>query len=107
MTWSARPAKNFESVLREVLPAHPEVRFVFKHFPLVDIHPWAMSAAIASQCAYDQTPDAFWKLHDAFYDTQESITVDNFSAKAKDLAHRAGLDEAKFEACQAKPRSKK
>ncbi len=91
--------RELEAVLREVLPEHPDVRFVFKHFPLVDIHPWAMTAAIASQCAYDQNADAFWKFHDTFYDTQDATTTDNISDKVKDLAHQAGLNEEKFQAC--------
>lgn len=98
--------KELESVLREVLPAHPEVLLVFKHFPLVDIHPWAMTAAIASQCAYNQNPEAFWKFHDAFYDDQDSITTQNISDKIKDLATQAKLDQQKLSACQSSSEAK-
>jgi protein-disulfide isomerase len=98
--------RELESILREVLPENPDIRFVFKHFPLVDIHPWAMAAAIASQCAYDQNPDAFWRFHDTFYDTQDATTPDNLPDKVKDLALQAGLNEEKFQTCLGSPEAK-
>jgi protein-disulfide isomerase len=98
--------RELESVLREVLPMHPEIRLVFKHFPLITIHPWAMAAAIASQCAYDQNPDAFWKFHDSFYDTQDTITADNISNKVKDLATQTGINQEKFQTCLTSPEAK-
>src|SRR5215472_8315160 len=50
---------------------------VFKHYPLTEIHPWAMTAAEASQCVYQQGPTAFWNFHDAVYDAQDTITPEN------------------------------
>jgi len=95
--------RQLDLVLREFLPQHPEVRLVFKHFPLVNIHPWAMTAAIASQCAYDQNPAAFWKMHDAIFDAQDVISPSNVWEKMQDLAKQEGLDTQSLTTCMSDP----
>ena len=45
-----------------------------------------MTAAIASQCAYQQSPAAFWKIHDAIFDAQDVISPSNVWDKMLDLA---------------------
>jgi protein-disulfide isomerase len=95
--------RRLDLVLREFLPQHPEIRLVFKHFPLTNIHPWAMTAAIASQCAYSQNPGAFWKMHDAIFDAQDVISPSNVWEKMQDLAKQESLDTAAFTACMSNP----
>jgi protein-disulfide isomerase len=95
--------RQLDLILRDLLPKHPEVRLVFKHFPLTNIHPWAMTAAIASQCAYQQNPAAFWKIHDAIYDAQDVISPSNVWDKMVDLATQQGLNAETFRACMANP----
>lgn len=95
--------RQLDLVLREFLPQHPEIRLVFKHFPLVNIHPWAMTAAIATQCAYQQNPATFWKMHDAIYDAQDVISPSNVWEKMQDLAKQEGLDMPSFTTCMSNP----
>lgn len=95
--------RQLDLVLRELLPRYPEVRLVFKQFPLTNIHPWAMTAATASQCAYQQSPAAFWKLHDAIYDAQDLITPSNVWDKLQDLANQQGLNGETYKACIINP----
>lgn len=95
--------RQLDLVLRELLPQHPEVRLVFKHYPLTDIHPWAMTAAIASQCAYQQSPAAFWKMHDAIFDAQDVISPSNVWDKMQDLAAQQGLNPEAYKACMINP----
>jgi protein-disulfide isomerase len=95
--------RQLDLVLRELLPRHPEVRLVFKHYPLTDIHPWAMTAAIASQCAFQQSPAAFWKIHDAIFDAQDVISPSNVWDKMLDLANQLGLNADAFRACMINP----
>jgi protein-disulfide isomerase len=95
--------RQLDLVLRDILPRHPEVRLVFKHYPLTNIHPWAMTAAIASQCAYQQSPSAFWKMHDAIFDAQDVITPSNVSDKMMTLAKQQGLIAETYKACMINP----
>jgi protein-disulfide isomerase len=95
--------RQLDLVLRKFLPQHPEIRLVFKHYPLTNIHPWAMTAAIASQCAYQQNPAIFWKMHDAIFDAQDLISPSNVWDKMKDLAKEQGLDASAFNACMSNP----
>ncbi|MGA7793142.1 MAG: thioredoxin domain-containing protein [Candidatus Acidiferrales bacterium] len=95
--------RQLDLVLRDLLPRHPEVRLIFKHYPLTDIHPWAMTAAIASQCAYQQNPAAFWKMHDAIFDAQDVISPSNVWDKLLDLATQQGLNAEAYRACMINP----
>jgi protein-disulfide isomerase len=95
--------RQLDLILREYLPQHPDIRLVFKHFPLVNIHPWAMTAAIASQCAYEQNPATFWKMHDAIFDAQDVISPSNVWDKMQDLAKQNNLDMQTFTGCMSNP----
>jgi protein-disulfide isomerase len=95
--------RQLDLILRDLLPNHPEVRLVFKHFPLTEIHPWAMTAAIASQCAFHQSPAAFWKMHDAIFDAQNEITTSNVRDKLQEISNQLGLQSEEYNACLIKP----
>lgn len=95
--------RQLDLILRDLLPKHPEVRLVFKHFPLTTIHPWAMTAALATQCAYDQNPAAFWKMHDAIFDAQDQITPENAPDKLLEIATQSGLNPHSYNTCIASP----
>jgi protein-disulfide isomerase len=95
--------RNLHDVVRDMLPKYPQVRVVFKDFPLDSIHPWARTAALAGRCAYQQNPAAFWKMYDAIYDGQEIISASNAYAKMTDFAGQAGLNVDRFKSCMAGP----
>jgi protein-disulfide isomerase len=95
--------RNLHDVLRGMLPNYPQVRVVFKDFPLEQLHPWARTAALAGRCAYQQDPKAFWKVYDAIYDQQEVISASNAWSKMTDFAADAGLNSDAFKACMASP----
>ncbi len=97
--------RQLDLVLRDLLPRHPEVRLVFKNYPLTEIHPWAMTAAIASLCAFHQNPHAFWKMHDAIYDAQEVISPQNVWDKMQDLANQEGLNAETYKSCMINPQT--
>ena len=48
------------------------LRFVYRHFPLTQIHPHAAHAAEASESAAAQ--DAFWEMHDMIFENQDALT---------------------------------
>jgi protein-disulfide isomerase len=98
--------RQMRDALKQVLPKYPTVRLVFKDLPLAQIHPWAMTAALGARCAYSQSPDAFWKLHDLFFDQQEQITPTNAYAKTLEFAAGAGLDVGTFRFCMTSSEAK-
>jgi protein-disulfide isomerase len=95
--------RNLHDALRGLLPNYPQVRVVFKDYPIEQLHPWARTAAIAGRCAYQQDPKAFWKMYDLIYDGQETISAENAWGKMKDFAGRSGLNPDAFNACMASP----
>jgi len=96
--------RNLHDVLRGMLPNYAgKVRLVFKDFPLEQLHPWARTAAIAGRCAYQQDPQAFWKMYDFIYDNQEIISAANAWTKMMDYAGQSRLDADAFKACMAGP----
>ena len=97
--------RQLDRILRQMLPNYPQVRLVFKDFPLEQIHPWAMTAALAGRCAFQQSSEAFWKLHDSIYDSQETITVENAYDKLIQFATDAGVPAAGLRPCMADPQT--
>jgi protein-disulfide isomerase len=94
---------QLDTLLRTLLPQYPQVRLVYKDFPITDLHPWAMSAAQAAHCAFVQNPSAFWKFHDSIFDAQDLFSPDNAFDKLLDLASQAGLNPDQLKTCMADP----
>jgi protein-disulfide isomerase len=79
-----------------------EVRFVVRNFPLIDIHPNAVDAAIAAEAAADQ--DAYAEMHDALFANQDEWTgLDDATDYFRDLADELGLDLDAYDAAVADP----
>ena len=97
--------RSLHDVLRGMLPNYPQVRVVFKDFPIESLHPWARTAALAGHCAYEQDPKAFWKVYDTIYDQQELISASNAWTKMTDFAGQAGLNADAFRTCMASPQA--
>jgi protein-disulfide isomerase len=91
--------KELYESLQGIEAKYPQVRFVYKNFPLTTIHPWAQTAAIGARCAYEQSPDAFWKVHNAIFDDQDAISPENVWDKLVSFASQAGLNADTFKAC--------
>jgi rhodanese-related sulfurtransferase len=72
-----------------------QIRFVFRQFPLVRIHPFAERMAEASECAGEQ--GKFWEAVDKIYSRQTDLSEDGLKRDAAEI----GLDQAKFDACMA------
>lgn len=95
--------RSLHDELRGLLPRYPQVRVVFKDFPLEQIHPWARTAALAGRCAYEQDPKAFWKMYDLIYDNQEVISAENAWNKMLEFAGTAGANSDTLKGCMASP----
>jgi protein-disulfide isomerase len=80
-----------EPVVRELLGELGEdVRFVFRHLPLTDVHPHAQMAAEASEAAAAQ--GRFWDMHDLLLAHQGALDVKHLVGYAEQL----GLDVPRF-----------
>ncbi|MET0162309.1 MAG: DsbA family protein [Microbacteriaceae bacterium] len=79
-----------------------EVRFVVRNFPLIDIHPNAVDAAVAAEAAADQ--DEYAAMHDALFANQDQWTgLDDATDYFRDLADELGLDLDAYDAAVADP----
>src|SRR5688572_27585881 len=56
-------------VLRLLKELGSELRFVFRHFPLQEIHPQAVTAAISAEAAARQ--GKFWPMHGLLFENQD------------------------------------
>lgn len=98
--------RALDLILRDLISSNHDIRLVYKNFPLTDLHPWAMTAAIAAQCTYAQNHDAFWKMHNAIFDDQDVISPSNVWDKMNELATQFGLNMDTFHSCIADPATK-
>jgi NhaA family Na+:H+ antiporter len=72
---------------------HDSFRYVFRYFPLREIHPHAQMAAEAAETVYSLVgQDAFWKMHDALFANQDDLDGDSVGR----LAAAAGADPGAF-----------
>ena len=97
--------RNLHDAMRGILPNYPQVKLIFKDFPLDTIHPWARTAALAGRCVYQQNPQAFWKYFDAVYDQQDLFSAANVYDKVVDFAGQNALNVDTFKACLAAPQA--
>ena len=88
-----------------------KIRFVYKDFPLVEIHPWAMHAAVNADCLADQNQGVYWSYVDYLHSHAQEVTgEDRDVAKsnaaldriAREQAATGKLDAQKLDACIAK-----
>jgi len=68
-----------------------ELVFVFRHFPLTDMHPHALAAAAAAEAATAQ--GRFWEMHSLLFHRQQALEDDDLRSYAREL----GLDESRFD----------
>jgi protein-disulfide isomerase len=76
-----------------------QVAWVFRHFPIEQLHPNAAGIALASECVADLGGnDAFWKFSDLVFGEREMNELTNIT-KLGSYATQSGVDETKFNAC--------
>lgn len=73
------------------------LRFVFRHFPLEEIHPHARPAAAAAEAAGQQAD--FWTMHEYLFEHQQALEDADLQAYATKL----GLDPERFDADRRSP----
>lgn len=88
-----------------------QVRFVYKDDPLVDLHPWAMHAAVDANCLAAQSGTVYWAYVDYLHSHGQEISGTDHDVNksfasldrvARQEATLGKLDETKLDACLAK-----
>jgi len=79
-----------EPIVRELLADFGDIRYVWRHLPLRDVHPNAQIAAEAAEAAARQ--GAFWDMHDLLLDHQGALLKRHLVGYAEQL----DLDVARF-----------
>jgi protein-disulfide isomerase len=70
-------------IVMEALLRMPDVLFVYRHFPLSQAHPHAVSAALAAEAAGAQ--GQFWPMHDTLFENQDALEQEDLIRYAEDL----------------------
>ncbi len=89
------PACGFAfTQFEKLVPEYKDrVEFVFMHYPLSGLHPFAYKAAEAVECASEQ--GKFWEMHDLMFAGQDKLQVSDLKGYALEL----GLDVSQFGQC--------
>jgi protein-disulfide isomerase len=75
------------------------VRFVYRDFPITELHPDAMNASEAAECAAEQ--GRFWEYHDKLYANQDDLSESALVRYAAEL----NLNQGEFKRCLASDRN--
>ncbi len=86
-----------------------KVRIIYKDYPLIEIHPWAMRAAIDGNCLGEQNGQAYWDFADYVHANQKMVAgksradaFANLDNLVKEQAQKHQLDQEKLQACVQK-----
>ncbi len=81
-------------IVQEMLNLYGDkIRFVYRDFPVSDVHDNAEKAAEAARCASDQRK--FWLYHDKLFLNQDNLSINDLKSYASDLK----LDQDQFNSC--------
>ena len=89
----------FHATMHQVIETNQNVAWIYRHYPIPQLHPKAFHEAEATECAWEQGgDDAFWKYTDRVFE----ITPSNNGldvAELPKIAQYIGLDVRSFETC--------
>ncbi len=95
--------KGFELTMRRIINEYGKdgkVAWVFRHFPLYQIHTKAQKEAVATECAAELGgQQGFWKFADRFYELTPSNDQTDIVTVLPQIARELGLNEAQFATC--------
>lgn len=81
-------ATLFPEIFREY---GDRVRFIYKDYPLAEIHPWAIHAAVDANCLASLNPDAYWDFADLIHTNKSVVDSEKTSAARLDTIDRMAL----------------
>ena len=94
----------FPGILKEY---GDRVTFIYKDYPLMEIHPWAMHAAVDANCLAAQSGDAYWDFADYIHANQHEVNSEKTPAARLEAIDRLtllqgqkhNLDVVKLQSC--------
>jgi protein-disulfide isomerase len=101
-------SRMHQTLFPELLKEYGDrVAFVYKDFPLSEIHPWATHAAVDANCLEAQNNDAYWDFADYIHANQREVSSqkggqEQFAALdrlATEQGQKHNLDQTKLQAC--------
>jgi protein-disulfide isomerase len=86
--------KNFHATMKQVVANNGDVAWVYRHYPIPQLHPDAAKKAEATECAWEQGGnDAFWAYSDKLFETKYALS------ELPNLAGILGLNVNTFSSC--------
>jgi protein-disulfide isomerase len=80
-------SRMHQTLFPEILKEYGDrVEFVYKDYPLAEIHPWATHAAVDANCLAAQNGDAYWELADYLHANQREVSA---AGQTRDLQFAA------------------
>jgi protein-disulfide isomerase len=85
-------SRMHETLFPEILKEYGDrVTFIYKDYPLVEIHPWATHAAVDAGCLAAQNGDAFWDFADYIHANQHEVSSEKTPAARFEALDRLAL----------------
>lgn len=85
-------ARMHATLFPEILKEYGDrVAFIYKDYPLAEIHPWAIHAAVDANCLATQNQDAYWDFADNIHATKPQIDQEKSSAARFDVIDKLAL----------------
>ncbi len=101
-------SRMHQTLFPELLKEYGDrVEFIYKDYPLTEIHPWAVHAAVNADCLADQNSEAYWDFADYIHANKQEVDKEKtpearFEALDKMTllqGQKHNLDTAKLQAC--------
>src|SRR5271156_4825509 len=101
-------SRMHQTLFPELLKEYGDrVQFVYKDYPLTEIHPWAVHAAVDANCLASQNTDAYWDFADYIHSNQHEINAEKTPEARLEAVDRItllqgqkhNLDVVKLQSC--------
>jgi protein-disulfide isomerase len=101
-------SRMHQTLFPEILKEYGDrVIFIYKDYPLAEIHPWAIHAAVDANCLATENPDAYWDFADYIHANKRDVDNEKTNPARFDAIDRMAmlqgqkhnLDVAKLQAC--------
>lgn len=101
-------ARMHQTLFPEIFKEYGDrVTFIYKDYPLTEIHPWALHAAVDANCLADQNADAYWDFADTIHANKQQVDTEKTSGARLEAVDKLALlqgqkhnvDQAKLQTC--------